>query len=63
MNHGLGLFTAVPAVCGFSISEGLFRQEGESREDFCNRVYQTTKKSTCGLIKKYFELSNRKKQF
>ena len=32
------------ADCTWSESEGLFRQEGESQEDFCNRVYQTTKK-------------------
>ena len=32
------------ADCTWSKSEGLFRQEGESKEDFCNRVYQTTKK-------------------
>ena len=32
------------ADCTLSESEGLFRQEGESKEDFCNRVYQTTKK-------------------
>jgi hypothetical protein len=28
----------------WSESEGLFRQDGESKEDFCNRVYQATKK-------------------
>jgi hypothetical protein len=27
-------------------------EKGESKEDFCNRVYQTTKNSTCGLINK-----------
>ena len=32
------------ANCTWSESEGLFRQPGESKEDFCNRVYQTTKK-------------------
>jgi hypothetical protein len=32
------------ADCTWSESEGLFRQAGESKEDFCNRVYQTTKK-------------------
>jgi hypothetical protein len=32
------------ADCTWSNSEGLFRQAGESKEDFCNRVYQTTKK-------------------
>lgn len=32
------------ADCTWSESEGLKRQEGESRDDFCNRVYQTTKK-------------------
>ena len=32
------------ADCTWSESEGLFRQEGECKEDFCNRVYQTTKK-------------------
>lgn len=30
--------------CTWSESEGLTRQEGESKEEFCNRVYQTTKK-------------------
>ena len=30
--------------CTWSESEGLLRQEGESKEDFCNRVYQATKK-------------------
>ena len=30
--------------CTWSKSEGLLRQDGESKEDFCNRVYQTTKK-------------------
>jgi hypothetical protein len=32
------------ADCTWSESEGLLRQAGESKEDFCNRVYQTTKK-------------------
>lgn len=32
------------ADCIWSESEGLIRQTGESKEDFCNRVYQTTKK-------------------
>jgi hypothetical protein len=32
------------ADCTWSESEGLFRQAGESRDDFSNRVYQTTKK-------------------
>jgi hypothetical protein len=32
------------ADCTWSESEGLFRQKGESKEDFCNRVYQMTKK-------------------
>jgi hypothetical protein len=32
------------ANCTWSESEGLFRQTGESKEDFCNRVYQATKK-------------------
>ena len=32
------------ADCTWSQSEGLFRQADESKEDFCNRVYQTTKK-------------------
>jgi len=30
--------------CTWSESEGLKRLEGESKDDFCNRVYQTTKK-------------------
>jgi hypothetical protein len=30
--------------CTWSESEGLFRQDGESKEDFCNRVYHNTKK-------------------
>ena len=30
--------------CTWSEAEGLFRQADESKEDFCNRVYQTTKK-------------------
>lgn len=32
------------ADCTWSESEGLVRQEDESKDDFCNRVYQTTKK-------------------
>jgi hypothetical protein len=32
------------ADCAWSESEGLTRQVGESQDDFCNRVYQTTKK-------------------
>ena len=32
------------ADCTWSESEGLKRKEGESQEDFCNRVYRTTKK-------------------
>jgi hypothetical protein len=32
------------ADCTWSQSEGLFRRPGESKEDFCNRVYQSTKK-------------------
>jgi hypothetical protein len=32
------------ADCTWSESEGLKRQLGESQEDFCNRVYQTTQK-------------------
>jgi hypothetical protein len=32
------------ADCTWSESESLFRQANESKEDFCNRVYQTTKK-------------------
>jgi hypothetical protein len=32
------------ADCSWIESEGLKRQEGESKDDFCNRVYQTTKK-------------------
>lgn len=32
------------ADCTWSQSEGLARQEGESKKDFCNRVYQTSKK-------------------
>ena len=32
------------ADCTWSESEGLKRQLGESQEDFCNRVCQTTKK-------------------
>ena len=32
------------ADCTWSQSEGLTRLEGESKDDFCNRVYQTTKK-------------------
>ena len=30
--------------CTWSKSEGLFRQDGESKEDFCSRVYEVTKK-------------------
>jgi hypothetical protein len=30
--------------CTWSESEGLTRLQGESKDDFCNRVYQTTKK-------------------
>jgi hypothetical protein len=30
--------------CTWSKSEGLLRRDGESKEDFCNRVYQTIKK-------------------
>ena len=30
--------------CTWSESEGLFRQVGESKEDFFSRVYKTTKK-------------------
>jgi len=30
--------------CTWSESEGLVRQADESKEAFCNRVYQTTKK-------------------
>jgi len=37
--HSFGL-----ADCTWSESEGLLRQAGESKDDFCNRVYQTTKK-------------------
>ena len=32
------------ADCTWSESEGLVRQEDESKDDFCNRVYQATKK-------------------
>ena len=32
------------ADCTWSESEGLFRQAGESKEAFCNRVYRSTKK-------------------
>lgn len=32
------------ADCTWSESEGLTRLEGESKDDFCNRVYQATKK-------------------
>jgi hypothetical protein len=32
------------ADCTWSESEGLVRQANESKEDFCSRVYQTTKK-------------------
>jgi len=30
--------------CEYKQSNGLTRMEGESKKDFCNRVYQTTKK-------------------
>ncbi len=30
--------------CTWSESEGLIRNEGESKDDFCNRVYKTTRK-------------------
>jgi len=32
------------ADCTWSQSEGLIRQDGESKEDFCNRVHQITRK-------------------
>ena len=32
------------ADCTWSESEGLFRRAGESKEDFCDRVYQATRK-------------------
>ena len=32
------------ADCTWSQSEGLFRQDDESKEDFCNRVYRASKK-------------------
>jgi hypothetical protein len=32
------------ADCTWSESEGLFRQAGESKEEFCNRVYKAAKK-------------------
>ena len=32
------------ADCTWSESEGLFRRAGESKEDFCSRVYQAKKK-------------------
>lgn len=32
------------ADCSWTESEGLVRQADESKEEFCNRVYQTTKK-------------------
>ena len=32
------------ADCTWSESEGLVRQADESKDDFCNRVYQATKK-------------------
>ena len=32
------------ADCTWNESEGLIRLAGESKEEFCNRVYQTTKK-------------------
>lgn len=32
------------ADCTWTHSEGLTRLDGESKDDFCNRVYQVTKK-------------------
>lgn len=32
------------ANCTWTRSEGLTRRAGESKGDFCNRVYKTTKK-------------------
>jgi len=32
------------ADCTWSESEGLIRLEGESKDDFCDRVYKTTRK-------------------
>jgi hypothetical protein len=32
------------ADCTWSESEGLYRQANESKEGFCSRVHQTTKK-------------------
>ena len=32
------------ADCTWNESEGLVRQSNESKDDFCNRVYQTTKR-------------------
>ena len=32
------------AGCEYKQSNGLTRLEGESKKDFCNRVYKTTKK-------------------
>ena len=32
------------AGCEYKQSNGLTMMEGESKKDFCNRVYQTTKK-------------------
>ena len=32
------------ADCTWSESEGLFRKKDETKENFCNRVYLTTKK-------------------
>jgi hypothetical protein len=32
------------AGCEYKQSNGLTRAEGESKKDFCNRVYQTIKK-------------------
>ncbi len=32
------------ADCTWSESEGLYKEADESREDFCRRVYQATKK-------------------
>jgi hypothetical protein len=40
----VGFELAYWADCTWSESEGLKRLEGESKDDFCNRVYQTTKK-------------------
>ncbi len=32
------------ADCSWSESQGLLRQSGETKEDFCNRVHKITKK-------------------